>query len=306
MPEMARQEDNGDAAVERVLDLDKIVVDDSELRVREREHEDRVAHFVEIFDQLPLIEVFDVRGTLYLVDGSHRYHAAKADGRSSLRAKVRKGTRAAAIERALTANSKSDLSLNRREQRDAVVRLKRIRPAWSNRELGRAVGVSEGTVRNVTQYLTLRNRVPMSVLDRLTVRKLRALVKAKPEHRLVIAKAAVRDGWSAAEIRERGEGLRNQAAGRDRLKAITRANEEADERDREQARWEERYPEAAEFVRLLTQAGEIGRPPVHLAEAIQQRPLPQGEDSLGRGLELVTGFAAAWERQRGAPGQTAL
>ncbi len=112
-----------------------------------------------ILDELPPVEVFDVKGKLYLVDGFHRHAAARKARRSTLRALVREGTREEAIERALTANTASSLSLTRRERWRAVVRLKRLRPKSSNRRIAREVGVSEGTVRNVTHYLKLHRRV---------------------------------------------------------------------------------------------------------------------------------------------------
>jgi hypothetical protein len=297
MPAMPTKRDDPSADAERELLLDGIITDDPEFRVRERLNEDRIEHFAVILDELPPVEVFDVKGELFLVDGFHRHAAARKARRSTLRALVREGTREEAIERALTANTASSLSLTRRERWHAVVRLKRLRPKWSNRRIGREVGVVEGTVRNVTQYLELQRRVPTDVLDRLTVRKRAALVTAKPDHREDLAEAAVYGNWSSEEIRERADGLRDAMAGEDRLDAIINSNAEAAEREREQSRWERDYPEAARFVQLLARLGEIEYPAGRIAAELQRQRHLENEDRLRRGWELVIGFTEARDRR---------
>ncbi len=74
---MAGNRDDPNADAERELLLTEIITDDLKFRVRERLSEDRIEYFAEILDELPPVEVFDVRGKLYLVDGFHRHAAAR-------------------------------------------------------------------------------------------------------------------------------------------------------------------------------------------------------------------------------------
>ena len=295
--QMARNRDDPNTDAEREPLLNEIITDDLEFRLRERLSEDRIEHFAEILDELPPVEVFDVRGKLYLVDGFHRHAAARKAGRSSLRASVRGGTREEAIERALTANTASSLSLTQSERWHAAVRLKRLRPKSSNRRIARDVGVSEGTVRNIAQYMKLNTLVSAEVLDRLTVRKRAALTKAKPDHRGELAEAAVYGNWSSEEIRERADSLRDATLGPDRLELIRRSNENAAEREKQQSRWERDYAEAARFAQLLARLGEIEHPASRIAVELQRHPHLQNEDLFRRGWELVIGFIEAGQQQ---------
>ena len=157
--------------------------------------------------------------------------------------------------------------------------------------------MSEGTVRNVAQYVKLQRQVPTDVLDRLTVRRRAALMTAKPDHREELAEAAVYGNWSSEEIRERADGLRDATAGADRLGRIIRSNKEAAEREKQQLRWERDYPEAARFVQLLAGLGGIEHPASRIAVELQRQGHLQNEDWLRRGWELVIGFIEASERQ---------
>jgi hypothetical protein len=64
--------------------------------------QDRVRRYAEVLDQLPPVTVFALEDqTLLLVDGYHRVAAAQQTGRMTVRADVRVGTKAEAIQFAI-------------------------------------------------------------------------------------------------------------------------------------------------------------------------------------------------------------
>ena len=61
--------------------------------------QDRVRRYAKVLDQLPPVTVFALEDqTLLLVDGYHRIAAAQQAGRTTIRAEVRVGTKAEALQ----------------------------------------------------------------------------------------------------------------------------------------------------------------------------------------------------------------
>jgi uncharacterized protein (DUF1015 family) len=70
---------------------------------RSRPHLDpeRVAYYVEHFDEAIPVVVFDIGGVLLLADGYHRVAAAEKLGRATVKADLRKGQRGDALRFAI-------------------------------------------------------------------------------------------------------------------------------------------------------------------------------------------------------------
>ncbi|WP_433876011.1 ParB N-terminal domain-containing protein [Sinomonas atrocyanea] len=70
---------------------------------RSRSHLDpkRVTYYVEHFDDVVPVVVFDIDGVLLLADGHHRLAAAEQLGRTTVKADLRKGQRADALQFAI-------------------------------------------------------------------------------------------------------------------------------------------------------------------------------------------------------------
>jgi hypothetical protein len=82
---------------------------------------DRVAYYVAHFDEAAPVVVFDIDGLLLLADGHHRVAAAKRLGRTSVRAELRKGQRADALQFAIE-HAREQRGMSRQEILDAIAR----------------------------------------------------------------------------------------------------------------------------------------------------------------------------------------
>ena len=84
--------------------------------------QDRVRRFAEVLDQLPPVTVFALEDqSLLLVDGYHRLAAAQQAGRTTVRAEVRIGTKAEALQFAVDL-AQAELSVSADQARDAIGR----------------------------------------------------------------------------------------------------------------------------------------------------------------------------------------
>jgi len=63
--------------------------------------EDRVERYRRNLDHAPAVVVFETEDGMLLVDGFHRVAAARREGRTTIEAEVRTGTRAAALSYAV-------------------------------------------------------------------------------------------------------------------------------------------------------------------------------------------------------------
>ncbi|MGN6130150.1 MAG: hypothetical protein ACTHOK_07390 [Nocardioidaceae bacterium] len=128
---------------------------------------EHVALLAEVLDQCePLLVHCD---TARVIDGHHRAAAAAARGDRSIAVQWVRGDEAELLEVALRANTAHGLPLTREQRRQGVDRLIQLRPAWSNRRIADAAGVSDATVRRRRQARAARAAVrppsPMSHLD---------------------------------------------------------------------------------------------------------------------------------------------
>jgi ParB-like chromosome segregation protein Spo0J len=148
-----------------IATLDRIVLDER-VWPRERLDAGRVDLFAELIDEAraaaqtdgggwtypfpPLVTVADGNGGLVLADGRHRLAAVQRVGINTIPAIEHPYDGRNAVEQAYALALKyaieSPVPLTERERRRALVRELRDRPALSDREIGRRVGVSHQTV----------------------------------------------------------------------------------------------------------------------------------------------------------------
>jgi hypothetical protein len=98
--------------------------------------------------KLPPILLFrDDNGILWLVDGYHRTMATNRCQLETIRAIIRKGTKAEAIWEAAKVNSQNGVPLKQRDFRKAILMLSESYPDRSNSMIAEALSCTEGTVR---------------------------------------------------------------------------------------------------------------------------------------------------------------
>jgi hypothetical protein len=130
---------------------------------RARLNEDRVKEYSELFDascEWPFdtpCEVFFDGSEYFLVDGFHRYHAARKAGFDGIVCNVRKGTLRDAIKFALSANAKHGLHRSNEDKRKAVAFALSDKEwsKFSSRALADMCGVSNRFVENLRQETTV-------------------------------------------------------------------------------------------------------------------------------------------------------
>ena len=137
------------------LPLDKLVVD-PKLQSRAKFDQDFVDELVERYqaktNDIPPIEVFEVDGRPHIVDGFHRFKAAKEAGYACIHSKtVGEGTFADAVWYAVSANqTQNGLRRTIADKRKAVIMaLEGIGHKPSSRAIAEHVGVHHSTVSKI-------------------------------------------------------------------------------------------------------------------------------------------------------------
>src|SRR4051812_42632655 len=127
----------GDAVRIEALDLG------ARLRPTDPAH---VRLLADILDETPPVLVLADGDRLRLLDGFMRVDAARALGRSTVRAQWAHGDEALVVERAVRANASHGLPLSRPQRREAGLRLLALAPGWSDRRIASACGGDPKTV----------------------------------------------------------------------------------------------------------------------------------------------------------------
>lgn len=97
--------------------------------------------------ELPPILVH--RSTMQVIDGMHRVRAAQLQGKDTISAQFIDGDEDAAFILAVKSNITHGLPLSHADRRAAAARIIADCPAWSDRAIATATGLSDGTVRSV-------------------------------------------------------------------------------------------------------------------------------------------------------------
>ncbi len=126
-----------------------------ELTPREGVNKSAVGTYENCFKQLPPVDVFWIEGKdgWWLVDGWHRYEAAKNLGKEEIEANEHQGTFDVAKEFSFDSNLKHGQSLSGNERKEAA-KLKLIRHTErSDNWIGEDCGISPHTVRHIREEL---------------------------------------------------------------------------------------------------------------------------------------------------------
>ncbi len=174
------------------------IIADNTIDIRDRMDETTILEYIDIFDRLPAITVFDTPEGYLLADGFHRLSAAERLGRNEIEAEVKTGTRDDALEFAAYANATAPLKLTTEERRVGVRRLHRLHPDWSPQRLGELMACSERVVNTTLQAIEVRREAPTA--HRLPERAAQEIARAPKEYWEPLAKVAVEKDWTTDEV----------------------------------------------------------------------------------------------------------
>jgi ParB-like chromosome segregation protein Spo0J len=106
---------------------------------------------VEILAQLGAIwpPIVVRRENFEIIDGLHRYYAAKSVGNPSLKCHFFDGDHGDAFVESVRLNVNHGLPLSLREREAAAIRVLGVHSEWSDRRIGSACGLAPGTVRSL-------------------------------------------------------------------------------------------------------------------------------------------------------------
>ncbi len=179
------------------LSLDDVVSDQS-VDIRQRMDETTIQEYMDIFDRLPPVTVYEKPEGYLLADGFHRVAAAHRLGRTQVEAEVRKGTREDALEFAAYANASAPLKLTSEERRIGIRRLNMIHPNWPPQQLGSLMQCSDAVVRTVLQAIQVRREAQTAY--ELPERHLEEIARAPREQWEPLARATKNKDWTTEEI----------------------------------------------------------------------------------------------------------
>lgn len=171
--------------------IDEITLAD-DINIRQELRQDVVDRYAEILDDLPPIQLWRPNGKLLLADGWHRIAAATQIGRIEIEAEIHEGDRTEAIVAAIVANTRHGIPLSMAERNRAIGRL--VEAGWSQRRIGRELGLHESRVRQIIEAAYLGTHVPAPIAD--------SAIRAPREYRLPVAETALASGWSQQETRQ--------------------------------------------------------------------------------------------------------
>ncbi len=178
------------------IQLKDIIVDPS-IDIRQKLDEATIQEYMDIFDRLPPVVVYDTQEGFLLADGFHRFSAAERLGRLEIPADVKKGTRNDVIEFAAYANAIAALKLTSEERRIGIRRLHRLHPDWDNKRIASLMQCSDRVVVTTITAIKVRRESPTSI--QLTDRHVEEISRAPQEHWESLAETAVKKNWTVEE-----------------------------------------------------------------------------------------------------------
>jgi ParB-like chromosome segregation protein Spo0J len=202
---------------QRVVPLGDIVVDPA-LQIRDALDEQTVAAYMEDFDLLPAVLVFETPAGLLLADGFHRLEAAHRLGRAEIAAEVRSGSRTDALDEAIKVNLRHGQRYSRAERSKAIRLFEEHHPDWSARQIAAQLGCSHVTVFNIKQARQARQRArDEGVLaglsepePELSETHYMAIGSAPAEHQGELAHAADERDWTIGETQLAARNLKDE------------------------------------------------------------------------------------------------
>jgi ParB-like chromosome segregation protein Spo0J len=133
---------------------------------------------------------------MLLADGFHRLAAAERLGHRSIEATIRKGSREAALEFAVIANTKNADPLTPEERDIGIRRLKQLHPDWSQSKIAETMSISQPTVAGVMAADEVARTVITGNNGSLTTKHYREIGRAPKEAWQPLATAAAKRNWS--------------------------------------------------------------------------------------------------------------
>jgi ParB-like chromosome segregation protein Spo0J len=184
------------------LKLAQVQVDPT-IQVRARLDEDTIEHYRGVLEQLPPVLVFDIDGRLWLADGFHRLAAYRREGRATLPAIVRRGTRQEAEEAAIRENAQHGRPLTRGEKETAILRLLDRRPKLTATAIAAIVGCAHQLVSHVGKAEQVRATTAATAANIGTrapsTTTYTAIADAPRQDWQPLVEASARQEWSAKQ-----------------------------------------------------------------------------------------------------------
>lgn len=176
-----------------------LIIDPS-VDIRERIDEAVVQEYMEVFERLPQVVVFETPEGFLLSDGFHRTSAAQRLGHTDIEAEVKKGTRNDALEYAAYANAVTGLKLTPEERRVGIRRLFTFHNDWPHQRIADLMGCSRHSVDDVVRNLQVYREAPSASL--ITDSHVREISRAPAQQWEPLAKVAAEKEWTTEEVRE--------------------------------------------------------------------------------------------------------
>jgi ParB-like chromosome segregation protein Spo0J len=144
----------------RELRIDDLVLD-PRMNLRDRLDQDTVERYMEAWDRLPPVTVYEVEGELLLADGIHRHAAAVTLGKTKIKAEVIPGSMEEALDFVAGANLHHGLPLSRSERRRAIELKLRLHHERSDRHLAEELCVGRELVAKIRKQLVETGEIPL-------------------------------------------------------------------------------------------------------------------------------------------------
>lgn len=141
------------------IDLDDLVLDPA-LNLRDKLDEDTVTRYIDAWNRLPPVTVWEVDGRLLLADGFHRHAAAVTLGKKTIQGEILHGTFSEALDYVAGANLFHGLPLSRSERRRAIEIRLRLHHERSDRHLAEEMSVGRELVAKIRRQLVDAGQIP--------------------------------------------------------------------------------------------------------------------------------------------------
>lgn len=197
-----------------------VLINGATLQIRHADHEPTIQRYVDSFENLPPIDVFDTPDGLFVVDGFQRLAAARRLGKKRIAANVHAGTREGAAEFAIVANTRSGYPLTIEERNDGIRRLRQLHPDWLPARIAEAMSVSPETVRRVLRADEVRRQVGSTAARNLPDSHVNEVAKADPGDHAALLAAADDRRWSRDVTRLAVQNLRDERIAPERKRAL--------------------------------------------------------------------------------------
>lgn len=143
----------------RELPLHELILDPN-LYLRDRLDPDTVERYVESYNRMPPITVYEVEGRFLLADGFHRHAAAVTLGKRNIAAEIKHGAFEDALDYVAEANLHHGLPLTRVERRRCIEVKLKLHHERSDRHLAEELAVGRELVAKVRKQLIDGGQIP--------------------------------------------------------------------------------------------------------------------------------------------------